>query len=145
LESFKVLLKHWFFSLDQRQTMKNKSYTNISIIFLGVLLLCCNQTVTLADSNITDEDIRVGWAFGALVGSSQDRKLIPITQDTTLHTGDQIKIMVHKKSECFVYLIHQGSNGEIASLFSNSINKEDKAIYIPQGDAWFTLDQHTGM
>jgi hypothetical protein len=124
--------------------MKTSVFSRLTLILCGFIVVFGIQKPIFADSRKNDEDIRVGWAFGALVGSGQDRKLIPITQDTTLHTGDQIKMMIQKKSECFVYLIHQGPNGEIATLLSNSANDGDKVIYIPQGDAWFTLDQHTG-
>lgn len=94
-----------------------------------------------AESNIDFE-----WAFGALIGD--DKQLVPITRDTTLKTGEEIKMMVKLKKECFVYLIHQSPSGELDVLFPYSIKKYDfnvdKNYYIPKGRTWFNLKGETG-
>jgi hypothetical protein len=94
-----------------------------------------------AEANIDFE-----WAFGALVGD--DKQFVPITRDTTLKTGEEIKMMVKLKKECFVYFVHQGPNGELDVLFPYNIKKFnfsiDKNYYIPKGRTWITLDKSTG-
>ncbi len=93
-----------------------------------------------------EPNIDFEWAFGALVGD--DKQLVPITRDTVLKTGEEIKMMVKLKKECFVYLIHQSPNGELDVLFPYSIKKYDFAVdknyYIPKGRTWFDLKGDKG-
>jgi len=123
-------------------------YSRLCLYILFVVIFLCNPKLTLADSIIEKENISLKWAFGALVGPENNRKLIRIVEDTTLKTGDQLKMMINKKSECFVYLVYHGSNGDIMSLFpfnSKQLNNNiNKIYYIPKGNAWFTLDENTG-
>jgi len=109
-----------------------------------------NKASPAAEPGGEKENVKIIWAFGALTGPEKNRKLTAVTKDTILKTGDQLKIMVELKSMCFVYLIYHGSNGEIQLLFPNSLNQFErnypvaKKYYIPQGDFWFALDEHTG-
>jgi hypothetical protein len=88
------------------------------------------------------------WAFGALVGKS--KTMVPITRDTILKSGDEIKMMVKLTKDCFVYVVHQGSNGEIDLLFPYMIQQfqtdyvADKNYYVPKGRHWSALDKNTG-
>ena len=76
--------------------------------------------------------------------------MVPITRDTTLKSGEEIKMMVKLTKDCYVYLIHQGSNGEIDLLFPYEIRQfqtdytVDKNYYIPKGRNWIALDKNTG-
>jgi len=96
------------------------------------------------------ENVTFNWAFGALVGKESERKLISITRDTVLKTGDQFKMMVELKRKCFVYLIYHSGQGEVQLLFPNNIKqfsdnyKTLEKYYIPQGDLWFALDENVG-
>jgi hypothetical protein len=91
------------------------------------------------------------WAFGAMVGSENDRRLVAITRDTTLKTGDQIKLLVELKKKCFVYLIYHSGQNELHMLFPYELPEFSKdpetrkKYYIPQGTKWFELDEKTGL
>ena len=96
----------------------------------------------------SEANISFDWAFGALTGKS--KTLVPITRDTTLKSGEEIKMMVKLTNECYVYIIHQGSKGEIDLLFPYEIRQfqsdytVDKNYYIPKGRSWNVLDNSTG-
>jgi len=96
------------------------------------------------------ENVSFRWAFGAVVGPEDDRKLIAITRDSGLKTGDKFKMFVELKKKCFIYLIYQDSLGEIQLLFPKNFRQfiDDyqlsKKYYIPAGDLWFALDEKTG-
>jgi len=91
------------------------------------------------------------WAFGAMVGPENDRKLIPITRDTTLKTGDKLKLLVVLQKKCFIYLIHRSGQDEISLLFPYDLGQFGtdyetlKTYYIPRGDKWFELDEKVGI
>ncbi|HEY6952655.1 MAG TPA: hypothetical protein VI758_09615, partial [Bacteroidota bacterium] len=52
-----------------------------------------------------DENVLFKWSFGAIVG--KEKKFVAITKDTVLKTGDEMKMYVEMKKDCFVYLIYQ--------------------------------------
>jgi len=122
----------------------------ISFITTGMAVYCSSQMAAAAGSSGEKENVRIHWAFGALTGPKNNRELISINKDSILKTGDQFKMMVELKSMCFVYLIYHGSNGEIQLLFPHGLVQFNKnyyvaeKYYIPQGDLWFALDEHTG-
>ena len=96
------------------------------------------------------ENVCFRWAFGAVVGKENDRKLVKITRDTTLKTGDQFKMLVELEEKCFVYLIYHGGQGEMQMLFPNDFKQFStnyrvmEKYYIPQADLWFALDENVG-
>lgn len=96
-----------------------------------------------AESNIGFE-----WAFGALVGD--DKQFVPVTRDTVLKTGEEIKLMVKLTKECYVYLLHQDPKGELELLFPYQLKQfqsdyaTDKNYYIPKGRSWFSLKGDVG-
>ena len=95
-----------------------------------------------------EPNIGFNWAFGALVGKS--KVMVPITHDTTLKSGEEIKLMVKLTTDCFVYVVHQGSKGEVNLLFPYEIRQflsdysVEKNYYIPKGRHWSALDKNTG-
>jgi hypothetical protein len=97
-----------------------------------------------------DANIEFDWAFGVL--GHQDKTLIPIpiTRDTVLKSGDEIKMMVKMTKDCYVYAVYLDSQGEINLLFPYSIRQLQtdyvvaKPYYIPKGRNWMTLDKNTG-
>jgi hypothetical protein len=96
----------------------------------------------------TEANVGFEWAFGALIGKG--KTMVPITHDTTLKTGEEIKMMVKLTKDCFVYLVHQDSKGEIELLFPSKIQQfqtdyaVDKNYYIPKGRGWSAFDKNTG-
>ena len=96
------------------------------------------------------KDVQFRWAFGAIVGPKNDRRLVAITRDTMLKTGDQLKMFVELKKECFVYIIYRNRYDEITLLFPYRIEQFEKVYetsrkyYVPKGDMWFELDENAG-
>lgn len=125
----------------------------LRIIFISICMtvFIVSKAPLAAEPTGEKENIRIHWAFGALTGPKDNRELTSINKDSTLKTGDQFKMMVELKSMCFVYLIYHGSNGEIQLLFPNDPKQFDKnyhvaeKYFIPQGDLWFAMDEHTGL
>lgn len=129
----------------------------LTVLIFGVLCLWFVQTDKFdpkhaaAQENVKKENMRFHWAFGAVTGPENNQKLIRITKDTSLKTGDRFKMMVKMKSKCFVYLIYHGSNDEVQMLFPYDLRRLNKnytlaeKYYIPQGDLWFALDEQTGV
>ena len=105
----------------------------------------CAIAVAQEKSNVSFE-----WAFATLSGSGADTKLVSIARDTTLASGDELKMMVKLKEECFVYVIHESPSGEISLKFPYELKqfttdyKTGKNYYIPKGRTWFKLDTNVG-
>jgi hypothetical protein len=127
-----------------------------TFIFLTVLLGCFAVGFRVHEQPAPDEltvqqnesNIGFEWAFGALVGKS--KIMVPIMRDTVLKSGEEIKMMVKLTKDCYVYLVHQGSNNEIDLLFPYEIRQfhtdytVDKNYYIPKGRNWNALDKNAG-
>jgi hypothetical protein len=125
-------------------------------ILLAVLLGCCTigfrfgDRPAPADPVVQNNEANIGfdWAFGALVGKS--KAMVPIVRDTTLKSGEEIKMLVKLTKDCFVYVIHQDSKGEIELLFPYKIQQfqtdyvVDKNYYVPKGRSWSVFDKNTG-
>jgi hypothetical protein len=97
-----------------------------------------------------NEKINFLWAFCALKKRGPDQELVKITDDTTLRTGDRIKMFLELRRECYLYVIYHGSRGELRLLFpydlrrSNRYYRTGEKYYIPKDQAWFELDDHIG-
>ena len=120
------------------------------LALLGLYLGSSATTVNAEPKEPGEEDIRFLWAFGALKKGEGESKLIRIARDAALKSGDQIKFFVKLEEKCFVYLIYHSSQGEMSVLFpyrfeqlSRDYHKQAQ-YYIPQGNEWFELDEHTG-
>jgi hypothetical protein len=96
------------------------------------------------------DNIGFEWGFGALSGSVKDAKLVSVTRDTLLKSGDQVKMIVKLTTQCFVYLLHETPDGEIVLRFPYDLDqfsadyKVGKNYYIPKGRPWFELDEKIG-
>jgi hypothetical protein len=95
-------------------------------------------------------NVNFEWAFATLSTAGTESTLVPIVRDTTLHSGDQLKMMVRLKTDCFVYVIHESPAGEMSLRFPYDLKqfatdyKVGKNYYIPKGRDWFKLDNNTG-
>ena len=96
-----------------------------------------------------ETNLKFQWAFGALK-KANGSKFEAVTRDTVLKTGDQIKFFINVNQNCFVYLIYRSSQGELSVLFPRRFQLQSAEYtvagnhYIPAGDQWFELDEHTG-
>jgi hypothetical protein len=122
----------------------------LSILLIILCLSAVGTPKGRADQK-EEKNICIRWAFGAMVGSENDRRLVAITRDTTLKTGDQLKLLLEMKKKCFVYLIYHSGQNELHMLFPYEISQfskdpeTGKKYYIPQGTRWFELDEKTGL
>jgi hypothetical protein len=97
-----------------------------------------------------DRNLCFRWAFGAIESSGHELEFSAITRDTTLKTGDKLKMLVELKNKCFVYVIYHSAQGEMSMLFPYDTQQftrdyqTAKKYYIPQGNRWFELDDNVG-
>jgi len=128
-----------------------KSFRLALLTFLLVILcfVLSGSPRTNAEQE-KDKNVCFRWAFGAIVGAENDLKLVAITRDTALKTGDQLKMFVELQKKCFVYVIYHSAQGEVSILFPYNVQQftrdyeTSKKYYIPQGDMWFRLDENVG-
>jgi hypothetical protein len=113
--------------------------------FFIVTLLCAAVGVASAQNT---ENVAFKWAFGALTGPT--KAFVPITRDTVLRSGDEIKMLVELVRECYVYVVYEGPNGELSLLFPYDLKQfasdyeTGKNYYIPKGRSWLTFDKTAG-
>ena len=137
------------FSLSGKLKQMKWMTCGLTLLILG-LMFCLEGGIASASGVQAGEVIGFRWAFGALLGNNNERKLERVAEEATLKTGDQFKMMVELEKPCFVYVIYYNSKDGVKMLFPYDINQFQtdyqvaKKYYIPQGDAWFELDQHVG-
>ena len=114
------------------------------LLFESHVVVHAQQTAAQPDANI-----KFQWAFGALK-KANGSKFEAVSKDTDLKTGDQIKFFLKVNKNCFVYLIYRSSQGDLSVLFPHRFKLLSAEYtvsgdhYIPKGDEWFELDEHTG-
>ena len=123
------------------------------MVLLAVLCfaLFCGSSPVLAEEVQPGQEanLQFQWAFGALK-KANGSKFEAIERDTILKTGDQIKFFLNVDKNCFVYLIYSSSQGELSVLFPYRFKLRSSEYtmaghhYIPGGNQWFELDEHTG-
>ena len=117
-------------------------------ILLAVVSLIGAETGIAAQEE--QRALKFRWAFGALSGEGNSKKLEPVTQDRPLKSGDRLKMLVELEQKCFVYLVHQNPQGELRLLFPykleqfNSDYEVARQYYVPKGNTWFELDAARG-
>ncbi len=95
-------------------------------------------------------NVRFEWACAVLSDSGGEHNIVSISHDTTLRSGDQFKMMVRLKTECFVYVIYESPSGEISLKFPYELKQFSgdyriaRNYYIPKGRDWFKLDNNIG-
>jgi hypothetical protein len=121
-----------------------------SLAALCFVLFCSGNPVLAEEAQPQpDANLQFQWAFGALK-KANGSKFEAIDRDTVLKTGDQIKFFLNVDKNCFVYLIYSSSQGEISVLFPHRFKLRSSEYtvaghhYIPGGNQWFELDEHTG-
>lgn len=131
--------------------MKRFLSINLALFFaISLFSLLSSQGNAIAESKGEDA-VSFRWAFGAMVGSKDDRRLVAITRDTVLKTGDRLKLLLQLKNRCFVYLFYRTAEDEIYLLFPYKLKlfdtgyKTGEKYYIPEGRTWFELDKDVGL
>ncbi len=119
------------------------------LVLAGLLLHGVEPSAQADDRGENLVDFR--WAFGAMVGPSDDRRLVAITRDTALKTGDRLKMLIELKTPCYVYLIYQAEDGSLVMLFPYELEQFEqycevsRKYYVPRGNSWFELDEKSGL
>ncbi|MDH3884364.1 MAG: DUF4384 domain-containing protein [Desulfobacterales bacterium] len=114
------------------------------LLFESHAVIHAQETAAQQEANV-----KFQWAFGALK-KANGSKFEAVSKDTDLKTGDQIKFFLKVNKNCFVYLIYRSSQGELSVLFPYRFKLQSAEYtiagnhYIPKGDQWFELDEHTG-
>lgn len=131
--------------------MKRFLLINLALFFaISLFSLLSSQGNAIAEQKGEDA-VSFRWAFGAMVGSKDDRRLVAITRDTVLKTGDRLKLLLQLKNRCFVYLFYRTAEDEIYLLFPYKLKlfdtgyKTGEKYYIPEGRTWFELDKDVGL
>ena len=131
--------------------MKRFLLINLALFFaISLFSLLSSQGKAIAEQKGEDA-VSFRWAFGAIVGSTDDRRLVAITRDTVLKTGDRLKLLLQLKNRCFVYLFYRTAEDEIYLLFPYKLKlfdtgyKTGEKYYIPEGKRWFELDKDVGL
>jgi hypothetical protein len=123
------------------------------IAYLGILVLLffsSVSTISIASDQKEGMNVVFDWAFGSIRDTAGGLQFEQITADTKLNSRDRIKFFLKPVSGCFLYLIYQSSQGKLAVLFPYHFKdkySEEQALkghYIPEKNAWFQLDEHTG-
>ncbi len=124
----------------------------LALMFLLLVVFCCVLfgSPRIKAEQKEDKDVCFRWAFGAIVGAEDNRKLVAITRDTTLKTGDQFKMLLELQEKCFVYVVYHSAQDEVFVLFPYHLQQfttdytTSKKYYIPQSDMWYELDENVG-
>jgi len=131
--------------------MKRFLLINLALFFAMPLFLFFSTRGNVIAEQKGEDAVSFRWAFGAMVGSKDDRRLVAITRDTVLKTGDRLKLLLQLKNRCFVYLFYRTAEDEIYLLFPYKLKlfesdyKTGEKYYIPKGKTWFELDKSVGL
>jgi hypothetical protein len=132
--------------------MKRTAVVTLAVLFAALYFtLFCGYNRGLAEEvqSQPEANLQFQWAFGALK-KANGAKFEAIERDTILKSGDQIKFFLKVEKDCFVYLIYSSSQGELSVLFPYRFKLRSTEYtvaghhYIPGGNQWFELDEHTG-
>jgi hypothetical protein len=121
---------------------------SLAVVFFALSLIY-NSGFAEESQPQPEANLQFQWAFGALK-KANGSKFEAIARDTVLKTGDQIKFFLNVDKNCFVYLIYSSSQGELSVLFPYRFKLRSNEYtvaghhYIPGGNQWFELDEHTG-
>jgi len=118
------------------------------IALLFAIILFGASTTTLAQNRPSKSDINFLYAFGAHMKPQGGGKVVPVQTESTLHSGDRLKLFFEPKSDLNFYLLHLSSQGELTPLYPLEAKPARVApgtqVFIPAGNQWFELDAHPG-
>ncbi len=122
-------------------------------IFLSICFVLFDQHQSIGtepEGGKNDKKIVFQWAFCALQKADTGLRLSVINRKAALKSGDRIKFFLKLESPNFLYLIYQSSRREMRLLFPYRLKQLESPEtmsgkhYIPKGQQWFVLDEHTG-
>ena len=115
----------------------------------GVVILVLGlSTAAYAQSRPGKSALNFLYAFGAQTGAQAGGKIIPVQNETTLSSGDRLKLFVEPKTELYFYLVHLSSQGELTPLFPVDSKPARIApgsqVFLPEGSQWCELGARPG-
>ncbi|MBC2734823.1 MAG: DUF4384 domain-containing protein [Desulfobacteraceae bacterium] len=128
--------------------MVHCKYITVMTVILATMVTAAQPVCAYGQNGQDAPVVHFVWAFGALVGPPDSRKLIAVDRDLALHSGDRLKFMVSQKTPCFVYLFHLSGKKELTLLYPPEFNDDavqpGVVVLVPPDDRWFALDEETG-
>jgi hypothetical protein len=113
-----------------------------------VILILVLSAGAYAQSRPGKSELNFLYAFGAQTGAQAGGKIIPVQNETTLRSGDRLKLFVEPKAELYFYLVHLSSQGDLTPLFPVDSKPARIApgsqVFLPEGSQWYELDAHPG-
>lgn len=125
-------------------------YIYFVIVLYTISFVCFYDTKYVTADQGCTENVCFRWAFGAVTGSKSERRLIEITSDSVLHSGDQFKMFVSIHKKCFVYWFYYSTQGQMYMLFPYNLDqfstdyKLSKDYYLPAKNFMYELDNKIG-
>jgi len=124
-------------------------YRQLRFIALFCILISIILSHSISVAQAQESQLKIYWAFGALIGDQNQQQLVSIERKAVLRTGDRIKILFEPQTECFIYLFYYSSQEELAMLFppdpSDARIMPGIKYSIPAKNQWFKLDDATGI
>jgi hypothetical protein len=118
-----------------------------AVLAMAVLFMFASLEA-LAQSTTDKNDIGFLYAFGAYVGPQGKGNVISVQNETSLRSGDRLKLLFEPKNDQYFYLLHVSSQGNLTSLYPAQGQlagvAEGTQVFVPPGVKWFELDDHPG-
>jgi len=121
--------------------------TPILFVSVAAALVAATAFTTLAEEPASDA-LEVRWVMAGIEKGADPSRPISISPETTLRTGDKIKMYLKTVNKCFFYLFYHSPEGHLQLIYPDAFPAaalvRGTQLTIPQGDQWFELDEHTG-
>lgn len=116
-------------------------------VSVATALMGATALTALAEEPASDV-LEVRWVMAGLEKDADPSHPISISPETTLRTGDKIKMYLNAVNKCFFYLFYHNPEGQLQLIYPDSLPAaalvRGTRLTVPQGDRWFELDQKTG-
>lgn len=114
------------------------------VCFLLILIGCATGSRAARSlPSATHHDVAVQISFLA----SGQTAWQPLWPSDTLHSGDQISLLVAAKQPLYIYVARVAPNGKLQSLYSNEANERatpEQPLAIPAAGGDITLNKEVG-
>jgi hypothetical protein len=121
--------------------------TPMLFVSVATALMAATALSVLAEEPASDV-FEVRWVMAGLEKDADPSHPISISPETTLRTGDKIKMYLNAVNKCFFYLFYHNPEGRLQLIYPASLPSAALAggtrLTVPQGDQWFELDEQTG-
>jgi hypothetical protein len=121
--------------------------TPMLLVSVAAALLAATAFTTLAEEPAS-EVLEVRWVMAGIEKGADPAHPISISPETTLRTGDKLKMYLKAVNKCFFYLFYHNPEGQLRLIYPDALPSGALAsgtrLTVPQGDQWFELDEQTG-